>query len=228
MDRPTTNPQRRAAKPGSRNALVAASRLHGWVERFATSHGGLSEEQWTGDGALLLCANDGATAALRAPWPEDGRPGRGKTSLDRLASAARQERGLGILLVRRGGYAVAAATGLTVLESKSGNRYVQSRSAAGGQSQQRFARRRTHQADALVDTAAEHAARIFAAHTVEYIVPGGDRALVEQVLDHPAMRSMARRPRLALLDVQEPKTAVLAKAAADACAVRITVTDAPA
>lgn len=225
MDRPTSTPQQRPANAASRTALVPASRLHGWVERFTASHGVAVEDN--ADGGLFLRAADGATALLRAPWPADGRPGRGTTELDRLASLATQERGLGILLVRRGGYAVAAANGSTILASKSGNRYVQARTAAGGQSQQRFARRRSNQADALVENAAEHAARIFAEHRIEYIVPGGDRALVDQVLAQPALRTTGNRTRLAFLDVQEPKTAVLAKAASDACAVRITVTDPP-
>ncbi|MEV7604460.1 acVLRF1 family peptidyl-tRNA hydrolase [Paenarthrobacter sp. NPDC089322] len=231
MDRPRTIPQR---QPTSRTALVPAARLHGWVERFAASHGPLGESSDDGslllraaDGSMLLRAADGATALLRAPWPADGRPGRGATDLDRLASLATQERGLGILLVRRGGYAVAAASGSTLLASKSGDRYVQGRTAAGGQSQQRYARRRSNQADALVVTAAEHAARIFADYRIEYIVPGGDRSMVEHVLAQPALQAVARRTRLPFLDVQEPRTAALPKAATDACCIRITVTDAP-
>lgn len=226
MDRRASAPQQRQPKASSRTALVPASRLSGWVDRFAHSHGPLTEE--TDDGGILLRAADGASALLKAPWPVDGRPGRGTTDIERLAALAGQERGLGILLVRRGGFAVAVASGSKVLESKSGNRYVQSRTAAGGQSQQRYARRRSNQADALVDSAAEHAARIFASHRVEYLVPGGDRALVDLVLAQPSMRALASRSQLAFLDVQEPKTAALAKAASDACSIRILVTDPPA
>ncbi|MFE4079395.1 acVLRF1 family peptidyl-tRNA hydrolase [Paenarthrobacter sp. YIM B13468] len=223
MDRRASAPQQRQSRASSRTALVPASRLSGWVGRFAKSHGPLTEEP--DDGGILLRAADGASALLKAPWPVDGRPGRGATDIERLAALAGQERGLGILLVRRGGFAVAVASGSKVLESKSGNRYVQSRTAAGGQSQQRYARRRSNQADALVDSAAEHAARIFASHRVEYIVPGGDRALVDLVLAQPSMRAVASRSQLPFLDVQEPKTAVLAKAASDACSIRILVTD---
>ncbi|MBU8867427.1 acVLRF1 family peptidyl-tRNA hydrolase [Paenarthrobacter aromaticivorans] len=223
MDRRASAPQQRQSRASSRTALVPASRLSGWVGRFAKSHGPLTEEP--DDGGILLRAADGASALLKAPWPVDGRPGRGATDIERLAALAGQERGLGILLVRRGGFAVAVASGSKVLESKSGNRYVQSRTAAGGQSQQRYARRRSNQADALVDSTAEHAARIFASHRVEYIVPGGDRALVDLVLAQPSMRAVASRSQLPFLDVQEPKTAVLAKAASDACSIRILVTD---
>jgi len=75
------------------------------VERFAASHGTLTEEQL--DGGLQLSADDGALALLQAPWPEDGRPGTGTDAVARLASLAAQSRTLGLVLVRRGGYSVA-------------------------------------------------------------------------------------------------------------------------
>lgn len=196
MDRRASAPLQ---SPGSRTALVAAARLQGWVERFAASHGPVAED--LDDGGVLLRAADGATALMRAPWPADGRPGRGATEVDRLASLATQERGLGLLLVRKGGYAIAAASGSTILASKSGNRFLEAKATA------------------------EHAVRIFTEHRIEYLVPGGDRVLVEQVLAQPLLRNIAVRERLAFLDVQAPKNAALAKAAADACAIRITVTD---
>ncbi|MEV7662247.1 Vms1/Ankzf1 family peptidyl-tRNA hydrolase [Paenarthrobacter sp. NPDC089316] len=198
MNRPASAPHRRGA---SRTALVPAARLQGWVDRFAASHGAV--EQDLDDGGLLLRAADGAEALLRAPWPAEGRPGRGATELDRLASLANQERGLGLLLVRRGGYAVAAASGSTVLASKSGSRFIDAK------------------------TVAEHAARIFSEHRIEYLAPGGDRTLVDQVLAQQSLKDVAGRTRLAFLDVQEPKSALLPKAAADACSIRISVSDAP-
>ncbi len=67
---------------------------------------------------------------------------------------------LGIILVRRGGYAVGLAHGDRLTAHKVGTRYVQSRTAAGGWSQQRFARRRANQADGLVGAVAEHAVRL--------------------------------------------------------------------
>lgn len=207
----------------SRVAFVSGARLPGWVERFAASHGGLVEEEL--DAGLQLSAADGAVALLQPPWPVDGRPGRGSDAVARLASLASQPRSLGAILVRRGGYSVAVVSGGAVLASKTGTRHVQSRTAAGGWSQQRFARRRANQADALVEAVAEHAARIFADHRIEYLAPGGDRTLAEQVLAEPVLKQYAARPRLAFLDVPDPRAAVLKKAAADLCAVRILVTD---
>ncbi len=129
--------------------------------------------------------------------------------------------------MRRGGYSVAVVSEGRVLAAKTGTRHVQSRTAAGGWSQQRFARRRANQADALVEAVADHAGRIFADHSVEYLVPGGDRALAEQVLAEPVLKGYAGLVRLPFLDVPDPRAAVLKKAAADACAVRIVVTDPP-
>jgi len=212
--------------PSVRTAYVPGSRLLGWTERFGAAHGGF--QVGDDDDGLRLLADDGAEALLQAPWPSDGRPGRGAGALERLASLASQPRRLGLLLVRRGGYGVAVVSEGVPLASKVGSTYVQSRTAAGGQSQQRFARRRSNQADALVDAVAEQALRVFSGEPFEYMVPGGDRALAGFVLDHPALTDYAGLPRLAYLDVPDPKAAVLKKAAADACSVRIQVTDPPA
>ncbi|PNI09669.1 hypothetical protein CXX84_05340 [Arthrobacter sp. AFG7.2] len=213
-----------AKPPSVRTTFIPAGRLAGWAERFGTAHGGyrLNDD----DDGLRLVAADGAEALLQAPWPVDGRPGRGADALERLASLASQPRRLGLLLVRRGGYGVAVVSEGLVLASKVGSTYVQSRTAAGGQSQQRFARRRSNQADALVEAVAEQAARVFGSGSFEYVVPGGDRALAGGVLQHQALRIYAGLPRLASLDVPDPKAAVVKKAAADACAARVQVTDA--
>ena len=59
----------------------------------------------------------------------------------------------GVLLVRKGGFAVARLSGDDLVEHKIGQRHVQGRTKAGGQSQQRFARRRDNQARAAYDAA---------------------------------------------------------------------------
>lgn len=206
-----------------RTAFVPAARLAGWAERFGAAHGGfrLSDD----DDGVRLVAADGAVALLQAPWPPDGRPGRGADPLERLASVAAQPRTAGLLLVRRGGYAVGVAQDGVLLASKSGSTYVQSRTAAGGQSQQRFARRRANQADELVEKVAARAAAVFTAHTLQYLAPGGDRTLAGLVMEHPALKPYTPVPRLDFLVVADPGSAVLKKAAADVSAVRVQVSD---
>ena len=66
----------------------------------------------------------------------------------------------GVLLLRRAGYAVATFEGVRVAEKKVGTRHIHGRTAAGGWSQQRYARRRDNEADEIVGSAAEPADRI--------------------------------------------------------------------
>jgi hypothetical protein len=87
---------------------------------------------------------------------------------------------------------------------------VQGRTAAGGWSQQRFARRRAHQTDAVVTAAADTAARVLLPHasSLAALFPGGDRGLADEVLADARLRPLLplrREP----LDVGEPTKAVL-------------------
>ena len=69
-----------------------------------------------------------------------------------------------MLLVRRGRWAVGVFDGADLVVSKVDARQVQGRTAAGGWSQQRFARRRGHQTDAVVEHAVETAVRVLLPH----------------------------------------------------------------
>lgn len=130
---------------------------------------------------------------------------------------------LAVLLVRRGGYAVGLARRATFAESKVGTRHVQSRTAAGGWSQQRFARRRGNQADALVRAVAEHALRILPSGIPAGLVVGGDKALVRAVLDDPRLAHLDGLPRRELYDLPDPRRAVLEEALRRGRAVRVTI-----
>ena len=100
----------------------------------------------------------------------------------------------GVLLVRKGGFAVARLAGERVVESKVGQRHVQGRTKAGGQSQQRFARRRDNQARQAYEAAADHAVRILGQRPL-VVVAGGDRAAVDEVLADPRLEQRhGRRP----------------------------------
>src|SRR3954471_7401434 len=101
----------------------AAARLERWVAGFEQRHGAptLSCE---GE-ALRLVGADGATASPAHPW------GAGAT-IAAFAGAVLAPRRVGVLLVRRGGYACAVVDDGRVTASKVGHRYVQGRTAAGG------------------------------------------------------------------------------------------------
>lgn len=196
--------------PAQRTALVPPARLLGWVDRFAASHRGLAATTDTDDG-VMLAMRDGATALLTPPWPDDGRPGRGAGLMDRVVSLAAQERRLGLVLVRRGGFAVGVAVGGKLLAHKVGTAGARSRGADAGA--------------AVVQRAAGEAAKVFSGQGFEYVATGGDKALVESVLATPALGAVAQQSRLAPLAVTDPNMAVLQKAAGDFCSVRITITD---
>jgi hypothetical protein len=68
-----------------------------------------------------------------------------------------------VLLVRLGGYAAGVFTGFppVLADAKTGSRLVHGRSAAGGWSQHRFARRREKQVNEALDAAARAAADVF-------------------------------------------------------------------
>lgn len=130
---------------------------------------------------------------------------------------------LAVLLVRRGGYAVGVASGDRLTSHKVGTRYVQSRTAAGGWSQQRFARRRANQADGLVGAAAEHAVRLLAGTRPAGLVVGGDRALVASLLEDDRLAGLRGLPRRELYDLPDPRLDVLRRALERGRAVRVTI-----
>ncbi|HEV7197000.1 MAG TPA: acVLRF1 family peptidyl-tRNA hydrolase [Pedococcus sp.] len=132
---------------------------------------------------------------------------------------------LAVVLIRRGGYAVGLARGGAFTESKVGTRHVQSRTAAGGWSQQRFARRRGNQADELVRAVADHALRLLPRGIPAAVVVGGDKALVRAVLDDPRLAHLSAVPRRELFDLPDPRRAVLEDALRRGRAVRVTVED---
>jgi len=130
-----------------------------------------------------------------------------------------------LLLVRRGGYAVGVGDGDRLSAHKVGSRYVQSRTAAGGWSQQRFARRRGNQADALVSAVADQMVRLVAGAGATGLVVGGDRPLVAQVLLDRRLAAVAALERRELYDLPDPSLAVLERALRRGRSVRVEVVD---
>ena len=87
----------------------------------------------------------------------------GALSPAEIAAHALADRLVGVLLVRLGGYAAGVfGPGQALLASKVGSRLVHGRSAAGGTSQHRFARRREKQSREALGAAASTAAAVFA------------------------------------------------------------------
>lgn len=206
---------------------VSPERLAGWVDGFAALHGD-TEQSWAAR-AVTLVAADGAVAELQVPFPPLPPPsvGEGADPVTRFARHAGADRLVGVLLVRRGGYAAGVFQGGRLVASKVGSRHVQGRSAAGGWSQQRFARRRAGQATVAMSAAADVAANVLLPHArrLDGVVLGGDRASVAAVLEDPRLAPLRSLPRGPHLDVPDPRLVVLERAAQQFRAVRIRVVD---
>ena len=132
---------------------------------------------------------------------------------------------LAVILIRRGGYAVALADSACLSAHKVGTRRVQSRTAAGGWSQQRFARRRANQADEMVRAVRDHLVRVLGETACVGLVVGGDRTLVGEVLEDARLRGIRDLPRRELYDLPDPNRAVLDRAIERGRAVRVTISD---
>jgi len=207
----------------SRRAEVVPERLAGWLERFAASHGSVRTE--AGPERVVLTADDGAVARLAVPFPplavRDDLPAGG------LVEHALAVRRIGVLLVRRGGHAAGVFEGERLVASKVGSRHVQGRSAAGGWSQQRFARRRAGQARVALEASAEVAAAVLVpvAATLDAVVVGGDRRSVDSVFGDSRLAPLRPLVVAPLLDVPDPRRSVLDATPARFRAVRVEVTD---
>lgn len=204
---------------GVPSIFVPRERVERWVENFASGHG--ATQLSVRGGALRGIAEDGSTFHAHLPFDAsyDGDP-----DAAAIAAALSMPPAWGILLVRKGGFAVARLEGERVVESKVGQRHVQGRTKAGGQSQQRFARRRDNQARAAYEAAAGHAARIIG--ETPALVVGGDRSAVDAVLEDPRLGKPASGVSGAFLTVPDPRRGVLEQAIRNACSVRIDVTNA--
>jgi Actinobacteria/chloroflexi VLRF1 release factor len=205
---------------GARWIEVSPERFPGWITGFSGRHGPLALEP--GPDMVTFRAADGAAAACHPPFPghcpggtiPPGSTQRAVAEASRaIARQAGADRTVGVLLVRLGGYAAGVFTGAPpgLAASKVGSRLVHGRSAAGGQSQQRFARRREKQAAEALAAAADTAARVFGGYPapLDAVVLGGDRRAMAALRDDPRL---ARYFALAVdrfLTVPDPRLAVL-------------------
>ena len=196
---------------------VPLRRLPGWLEGFAARHGPWTPTPTADPPGWDLVAGDSARAQVMLPtWWAAGEPG--PLDPDALAGLAPS---YGVLLLRRAGYVVAVFDGSTVGERKVGTRHVHGRTAAGGWSQQRYARRRDNQAQEIVDAAAAAVDRILGPRTdLGFLVTGGDRPLLTAALKS-VDRRLAELPVGAHLGVGTPDARVLLAIPDRTLAVRI-------
>ncbi|HEU0103636.1 MAG TPA: acVLRF1 family peptidyl-tRNA hydrolase [Mycobacteriales bacterium] len=205
----------RPAAGGGRWVEVAPERLERWLAGFAERHGTVP-----GDDPARLLGADGEVAEVEVPYPP---------LVGDLVEHCLRPRRLGLLLVRLGGHAMGIAEGERLVLSKVGSRQVHGRSAAGGWSQQRFARRREGQVRVALGAATQSAVDVLLPHaaSLEGLVTGGERTAVTAVLEDRRLGPLAALPRGRFLDVPDPRLAVLQTVPALARSVRIRVLPAP-
>ena len=202
------------AAGGGRWVEVPPERLVSWIATFGRRHDGISlVADNDGGGSLTFTAADGAIAECHPPFPPmraaggaGGEEAVTEGAAEAMVAHAVANRTVGVLLVRLGGYAAGVFSGSPpqLVSSKTGRRPVHGRSAAGGWSQHRFARRRENQATTALRAAADAAAGL-----------RGDARLVPY-LDRAVDR---------FLTVPDPCLAVLRDIPSDFLAIRIRLTE---
>lgn len=223
------------AAGGGRVVEVEPGRLTGWLMRFAERHAGAQVLE-VGADTIVVTGGDGARASLAVPFPPLAVS---DSSLGAALGASRAEPvealldhlselgDLAAIVVRERAFSIGICRAGQVLTSSTDTRYVQSRTAAGGWSQQRYARRRGNQRRDSYRAAADAAHRVLAAHPAPFagLIAAGDRAAIDAVLADQRLAAVAALPRRVFPDVGEPRRAVLDGIAARALTVEITIRD---
>ncbi len=195
---------------------TSPERLQRWLDGFAVRHGAVTRT--FAETCVRLVAEDGSVAEVEVPFP----PLTGG-----LVEHVLRDRRVGVLLVRLGGSACGVFDGPRLVASKVTVRQVHGRSAAGGQSQQRFARRREGQVRVALQASADTAARVLVPHapSLDAVVVGGERTAVDAVLADRRLAALVPLVTGRLLDVPDPRQAVLEASYDGLRAVRIRVVD---
>jgi hypothetical protein len=216
--------QTRQLAGGGRAVEVEPERLHRFLERFAGPHGGAVCTRCAPE-RVELTAADGSVATVPVPFGplRAGLGEREGLDVEHLVAHLLRPRTVGLLLVRLGGYSVGVARDGAVLVSRTGARPVHGRNAAGGQSQQRFARRREGQARVALHAAADATAAVLLPRSGELdgLVLGGDRTALRVLAEDRRLAALLARAEPHVLDVPEPRRVVLDEAARRARAVEV-------
>jgi Actinobacteria/chloroflexi VLRF1 release factor len=200
-----------------------------WIVTFTQRHGAGPVLRDPAGVTVTFTAADGAAAECYPPFPPlrlaaDGDP---PAIAGEIAAHAIANRTVGVLLVRLGGYAVGVFAGSPprLVSSKTGSRPVHGRSAAGGWSQHRFARRRENQAATALRAAADAATAMFGPHRLDALVLGGDKRSIAGLRGDPRLVSYLGLATGRFLTVPDPRLAVLKESPSSFLAIRIRLTE---
>lgn len=216
------------AAGGGRWVEVAPGRFPTWMDEFGLRHGGVRAAARDGTGVMTTFhAADGSIAECHPPFPPVPESAPGEAPAAAIAAHALRGRIVGVLLVRLGGYAVGVFSGTppVLTASKTGSRPVHGRSAAGGWSQHRFARRREKQASEALGAAANAAVAVLGAARLDAVVLGGDKRAVAELRNDARLVPYLDRAEERFLTVPDPRLAVLRETPRSFLAIRIRLTD---
>jgi hypothetical protein len=204
---------------------IGPERIERWLDSFGERHGSPVTE--AGTEIVTVRAADGAVAECHVPFPPMPAGSRGSGA--ELAAHAGADRTVAVLLVRLGGFAagVFAGPGAGLVASKVGSRLVHGRSAAGGTSQHRFARRREKQAREALEAAADCAAAVFSGYAgrLDALVLGGDKRAVSALREDVRLRPYFDLAVGRFLTVPDPRLAVLEDTPRQFRSIRIKLTE---
>jgi len=122
---------------------------------------------------------------------------------------------IALVLVRLGAYSIGICQGTKLVDSKTGTGLVHARHKKGGSSQARFARHREKQIEYFLDRVCGHVREHVEPHarSLDYLVYGGARTTILSLRKRcPFLRQFENRILRMLLDIPEPRKAVLEKA----------------
>lgn len=223
----------RPASGGGRIVEVEPERLPRWVANFAARNGGIAAHHAEGD-AWTIESNEGPPSdsgepasrqLARVKWTlADGLPSAWLLDDDPIKAAehlrdyALEPRRIAVLLARKSAYSVGIVEDGRVKVSKTDTAYVQGKTKAGGQSQQRFARRREGQAHAAEKRARDAVFAVLGNAEFDALVTGGP---VEGILEDPRLAKL--KPTTHFGDIAEPKAALLTETAYRAIGFKITL-----
>lgn len=216
----------RPATGGGRMISVPPERVVRWLNGFIGRHGASTVEQSL-DG-ITLTAADGAVAACALPlgerFEEEVEP---EALVETFMERASAEHLVAVLVVRKGAFAMGVFRGSKLLASKVDTTYVQGRTAAGGWSQQRYARRREKQAKQALKKATDAAARVLVPYLgeIESVVAAGDRRTVADALADKRLVALRHKMVPLVMDVGEPRLATLKDTPRQFRAVQIHLTE---
>jgi hypothetical protein len=217
----------RAVSGGGRAVEVEPERLDGWFSRFGERHGGIARTV-VEPSRVRVEAVDGSRAEVSVSFGELTDVGEWPgLAVAGLVAHVLVPRRIGLLLVRLGGHSIGIAQDGVVLSSTTDSRQVHGRNKAGGWSQHRFARRREGQARIALEAAASDAVRVLvpALPSLDAVALGGDRQALDVLRADRRLDDVFALAATRVLDVAEPRRAVLDEAALRARAVVIIVWD---